>query len=385
MSIAPILAAATQPAPSPVTEIAGWVVLILLLPGLAAAVYLRVYRPDRAAGPLRVPPGRPVWPLLCAWLVGGVVWLGASTAFVAYKQFELVRVAGPSARFEESLLTPADWAVISTVPPLMGFVTLLAGDLLYKLAAPAWLGFDWRRLGRGVRVGLVGAFIAVPWTFVMGGLLERVYQRTGFKHPTEHDLLRVMKTSRSPAVELGLVFGAVVVAPLFEELLFRGHLQTLIRQGLVLLTHGRRNPDAPDAPAPPQLPPPSTYPPVSPSSSPASVGPTQPVVSPHFAHTPSTAPPSEPHTPPMASGENVLPHTAALLPTAARAFVWQTWAAIVVTSFAFALVHPLWMTPIIFFLSLCLGYAYERTGNLWTTITMHATFNALNTLLYLYQ
>src|SRR3954453_10755179 len=213
MSIVPILAAATQPAPSPVQEIAGWAVLILLLPGLAAAVYLRVYRPERVAGPLRIPPGRPVWPLLCAWLVGGAVWMGASMAFVAYKQFQLMRVAGPDARFDESLLTSTDWAVLSTVPPLIGFATLLAGDLLYNLGAPAWLGFGWQRLPKGLRAGLVGAFIAVPWTFVFGGLLERFYQRTGFQHPTEHDLLRVMKTSRSPAVELGLVFGAVVVAP----------------------------------------------------------------------------------------------------------------------------------------------------------------------------
>src|SRR3954454_11719433 len=102
MSITPILAAAAQPAASPVTEIAGWAVLILLLPGLAAAVYLRVYRPNRAAGPLRVPPGRPVWPLVCAWLAGGTVWMGASTAFVVFKQFELTRVAGPNARFNES-------------------------------------------------------------------------------------------------------------------------------------------------------------------------------------------------------------------------------------------------------------------------------------------
>ena len=66
-----------------------------------------------------------------------------------------------------------------------------------------------------------------------------------------------------------------------------------------------------------------------------------------------------------------------------EAIVWQTWAAIAMTSLVFALVHPLWMAPIIFFLSLCLGYGYERTGSLWTSITIHALFNLLNTLLYL--
>jgi membrane protease YdiL (CAAX protease family) len=34
-------------------------------------------------------------------------------------------------------------------------------------------------------------------------------------------------------------------------------------------------------------------------------------------------------------------------------------------------------------LSLCLGYAYERTGNLWAVMTMHAMFNTTSTVLYL--
>ena len=44
-------------------------------------------------------------------------------------------------------------------------------------------------------------------------------------------------------------------------------------------------------------------------------------------------------------------------------------------SILFALVHPLPTFPPIFFLSLCLGYVYERTGNLWASIFIHAIFN----------
>ena len=67
----------------------------------------------------------------------------------------------------------------------------------------------------------------------------------------------------------------------------------------------------------------------------------------------------------------------------ARNPVWQTWLAIVITSLLFAAVHPLWMWPPIFFLSLGLGYCYERTGNLWTSITVHCLFNSVSTFLYL--
>ena len=59
------------------------------------------------------------------------------------------------------------------------------------------------------------------------------------------------------------------------------------------------------------------------------------------------------------------------------------WQAVLLTSLAFALFHPLWMAPLIFVLAICLGYAYERTGNLWVTIAMHAIFNTCNTLIFL--
>ena len=38
----------------------------------------------------------------------------------------------------------------------------------------------------------------------------------------------------------------------------------------------------------------------------------------------------------------------------------------------------------IFVLSLCLGYAYERTRNLWVPIFMHAAFNASSVVMFLF-
>ncbi len=49
----------------------------------------------------------------------------------------------------------------------------------------------------------------------------------------------------------------------------------------------------------------------------------------------------------------------------------------------FSLVHPAWMFPVIFLLALCLGYAYERTQNLWVPIIIHAGFNAASTIAFL--
>ncbi len=64
-----------------------------------------------------------------------------------------------------------------------------------------------------------------------------------------------------------------------------------------------------------------------------------------------------------------------LLQTFLRYTLKLPWLAVILASIAFALLHPWWTWPQIFFLGLCLGYVYERTGNLWTTIAIHSLFN----------
>jgi uncharacterized protein len=58
------------------------------------------------------------------------------------------------------------------------------------------------------------------------------------------------------------------------------------------------------------------------------------------------------------------------------------WAAVCLSAALFALIHPIWTWPQIFFLGVCLGYLYERTGNLWANITLHALFNLASIAVY---
>jgi len=51
----------------------------------------------------------------------------------------------------------------------------------------------------------------------------------------------------------------------------------------------------------------------------------------------------------------------------------------------FAVVHAtdirtVWMLPPLFLLSICFGYVYERTGNLWSSMVIHAAFNGTSLL-----
>jgi membrane protease YdiL (CAAX protease family) len=71
-----------------------------------------------------------------------------------------------------------------------------------------------------------------------------------------------------------------------------------------------------------------------------------------------------------------------LLQTLFRYLFGRTWPAVFLAAAAFALMHSWWTWPQIFFLGVCLGYAYERTGNLWMSITMHAAFNLTSIWLF---
>lgn len=59
-----------------------------------------------------------------------------------------------------------------------------------------------------------------------------------------------------------------------------------------------------------------------------------------------------------------------LSPTAAG------WLGVLGVSLPFALLHPVFSMPAIFVLSVAFGYVYERTGNLWSAVALHACFNS---------
>ncbi len=68
-----------------------------------------------------------------------------------------------------------------------------------------------------------------------------------------------------------------------------------------------------------------------------------------------------------------------LLQSMVRRYIGSPWAAILITSVLFALVHAsLWHAmPALFALSVALGYNYERSGRLLAPLLIHAAFNAV--------
>lgn len=300
--------------------------LPLLAISFATAVLVGVLPPRRVSGPDRIPPDRPAWPLAGVMFGALGVYLFSASLYETIEHPSSAQIAATQPEDRPA----SETAFISTVPPMLGFLALLLGGHFAHEVSGQQLGLSLRGLRRGVIWGSIGVVIVVPPLFMLAQVVELIYRQIHYQHPTEHPFLHTLGEKPGAAVVVLIVLGACVIAPLCEELLFRGYLQTLLRRMLYRLFNRRPEPIAFDGiPQNPEL---------------------------------GNGPPLQ-HEPP---------------PTPA-----QTWAAIAITSAVFASVHPAWSRPIIFVLALCLGYAYERSGNLWVPITLHAGFNTLQIAVFL--
>jgi membrane protease YdiL (CAAX protease family) len=175
------------------------------------------------------------------------------------------------------------------------------------------LGLIPGKFPRGVMYGVLGALAAIPLTIGMSALVQVILQQLERPTPQDHELIQIFRSAPTEVRRL-VVLSATVLAPIFEETFFRGHVQTALAATFAAL----RAPQSADL--------------------------TEPAL-----RDPNGA---------------------------------TRWLAIAVVSALFASVHGInWMFAPLYLLSLCLGYAYERTGNLWVPITMHASFNVLSLLM----
>lgn len=173
-----------------------------------------------------------------------------------------------------------------------------------------------------------------------------------------HEVLRVLRLDPTSAAALLLIFGAVVLAPLVEELLFRGMLQTwLLHTGwfnsrwAVILTasvlfaavHISLMMVPREAASETTAAPAAQLAQVEADDAEAESAPTD-------------ADNGEPAADAEQEAEDEQPEE--------RVFAWPA-------------------MPGLFVLAVALGYLYERTGSLWPPIIVHALFNAFNVAIVL--
>jgi membrane protease YdiL (CAAX protease family) len=237
------------------------------------------FRRDALQSPDRIGPDEQPGTVGLLLLAALICWMLVPTAYEAY-------VKSPTTT-QPVVFSPSQRIILSSLAPIVGSFVLLGGSFLYRREGLRRLGLSLDRLPKALPRAVAGIIFVLPIVAVVGIATELIWQRLGVQHPVKVEMLQYLDRSHAPSLRLLIVIAATVLAPFFEELLFRGHLQTLLR---------------------------------------------------HLVRSP--------------------------------------WLAIVLTSAAFALVHDPWTQPPIFALALCLGWLYERAGNLWLPMFVHALFNA---------
>jgi membrane protease YdiL (CAAX protease family) len=373
------LAAATQPASQPVSSpddvpwIALWIIFAFLgtiTAGLfTAAYFLGAFR-SGIQGPPRITHGHPVWPVAIGLLaaIGGLLAGG----LIGYL---LLEVQSPGSLAEELPRPPSDVIQADDPEEPLEMVRMMqvsaasyagaTGAALLTLVIAriaGWsggIGLGAAGLGRGLITGTLGLILVIPAMLTAAIGLQIVRKALGYSLDAAHELIRALQEHPEAQMILWGILSAVVIAPLAEEILFRGFLQTTLVYGLgwAFGPHEARG-----------------FTPVMEFEEPLEAQTL--AAQPAGDHGATSGTPPPPARAPYAAGAG---GNAAPFPPAA---VWR-WTGIVVTSVIFAVLHEAWSIPLIFVLSLALGYVYERTGSLWAPIVVHFGFNTVNLMLVL--
>jgi len=225
---APTTAAATAAAAAEaVTQQHLLIAAGMLAWSLAIAFLLGTFRRGSVSGDTRLRPGTKPVSVFLVVIGGFVVWFGLQIAYMSVRAIEH-RQSGAEVQFSAAALRPADFGFLSTVPYIAGLLALMAGDFLARRSLPRELGWSIDRLPKGVAIGALAMVSVMPLMSGASIALEWLYQSVGFRHPTEHELLTVLGKSSDPLTTALIIGGATLLAPVFEEFLFRGHIQTLL-------------------------------------------------------------------------------------------------------------------------------------------------------------
>jgi len=276
---------------------------------------------------------------------------------------------------------------------LVNLVVLVQVPLLLRWTSKtrlADLGLSLHHFRKNLGYGVAGFFLVIPLVYGILGLSILIWRKS------EHPLQKMVQNEKGEGMVQLAMLSAVVMAPLVEELLFRGVLQRwLVRfHSMQRLPAEMLSPNSElrerEAPAEPVLTsrPNSAGASHSPSETDSEViEPAQPLevaseIDPRLAGDASSVEPDlevEPITEVQAKSSHA--SDPALDPRFAGPP--RIGIPIIVTSLLFAAAHAQqWPAPIaIFVLSLALGYLAEATGSLVSSIVLHALFNGFGTLM----
>jgi len=176
-------------------------------------------------------------------------------------------------------------------------IAMIAGVLLYRgRKGFVLMGLSLSRIPRAFAGGIISLLVILPTVLLVNVLTDNMWYALHKTVPAAHDMLLALGNADQPWQRFAIIFAVSLLAPIAEEMFFRGTIQNLFRYTL-----------------------------------------------------------------------------------------GSPWGATLLSAAIFAVVHDWWSQPPIFFLGICLGYVYERTGNLWTCFFIHALFNTASMSVYWWE
>lgn len=291
---------------------------VLVLWGLVSLAWLIKLRVFSARPLLEVPPRPSNLSLL---IVAGTILLYFAVMVFAFAAW--LNRASLDFLFGGAAPSPA---LLNSVRQLvahnLGVITASALAILFiHRTAPNGLtsiGLGGQQLYTGLKRGLQAYVFIFPFLIGINALTLLISKTLERPEVQPHEVLQAMREHPSIALTVFLVVGASIIAPIGEELLFRGLFQTALLQRRWLLG---------DAVL-------------------------------------------------LAQSNDAAPFRNDL-----------RWRAILISSVVFTAMHynagNFEHLPVLFALSVALGYVYERTNNLWAPIALHTLFNVMNTVMFL--
>ncbi len=351
---------ANMPALSPATAFVVGCIFLLIIASIVSSwiwVILKIA--------FREPVLPPSTPRVVPWGAGSV--LAAIVAYFAVMILVIdayvlaIRPGPPAGAGKSPDFTPFEMMGLSAAYNLGTLIVVPLTLALTARARPRDFGLATDAPGRQFTLGMMAYPLLAPLIFGMMIVSSLIWK------PDTHPLAKAMMDQLTPSMGVILAVAGAVLAPMAEELMFRG----VLLGWLTRIALGRKpsmDRELLDVEPPPPL--------VELESRTELVG--EPM-----AFEPGEGPYNL-YSAPLASITTSIPfadHGVEAFENLRRSRALL--AANVAVSLVFAGMHyKVWPTPIpIFFLSLGLGFLYQRTGGLIAPVALHMTFNGISTLL----
>lgn len=152
---------------------------------------------------------------LSAWLIVSGLFAGAENSA------DVAPATAPA-------LSPERRVVAGVTSAAAGIAVMLLGHTVARRGGLRRIGMTLDQLPRGVAAGVVGAILAVPMTFASAVLTQWLWNALSIEHPGAHELLTIFGDQPSRVLRALIILSAILLAPIYEEMLFRGHVQTML-------------------------------------------------------------------------------------------------------------------------------------------------------------